>query len=129
MPVNLFFFQRTRLSLVALVTVRCRLSGAFGRKIAKGLPSVKVLVNWGLFGENFILKKSHNAFGDFFEKKSRTMPKKVLNFLVSPGIVCYAEKRENLFGSVPWANRNNIKFCRTFGRTILVTSGVSKKKH
>ena len=32
-------------------------------------------------------------------------------------------KRKNLFGSVPWANRCNLKFCRT----ILVTSGVSKK--
>ena len=36
-------------------------------------------------------------------------------------------KRKNLFGSVPWANRYNLKFCRTFGRTILVTSGASKK--
>ena len=44
--------------------------------------------------------------------------------LISSGIVCYAR---NLFGSVPWANSGNIKFCRTFGRTILVTSGVSKK--
>ena len=42
---------------------------------------------------------------------------------VSSGIVCYAG---NLFGSVPWANRGYLKFCRTFGRTILVTSGVSK---
>ena len=47
--------------------------------------------------------------------------------LVSPGNVCYAEKRKYLFGSVSWANSNNLKFCRTFGRTILVTSGVSKK--
>ena len=45
--------------------------------------------------------------------------------LVSPGIVCYAEK--NLFGSVPWVNRYNLNFCRTFGRIILVTSDVSKK--
>ena len=36
-------------------------------------------------------------------------------------------KKENLFGSVPCTNRYNIKFCRPFGRTILVTSGVSKK--
>ena len=24
------------------------------------------------------------------------------------------------FGSVPWANRGNLKFCKTFVRTILV---------
>ena len=36
-------------------------------------------------------------------------------------------KKENLFGSVPWANRYNLRFCRIFGRTILITSGVSKK--
>ena len=27
--------------------------------------------------------------------------------LVSPGNVCYALKKENLFGLVPWANRWN----------------------
>ena len=32
-----------------------------------------------------------------------------------------------LFGSVPWANRYTLKFCRTFGRTILVSSGGLKK--
>ena len=51
---------------------------------------------------------------------------------VSPGMVCYAEKRKNLFGSVPWANRYNLapsfEICRTCSRTILVTSSVSKKK-
>ena len=36
-------------------------------------------------------------------------------------------RRKNFFGSVPWSNRFKIKFCSTFGRTILVTSGVSKK--
>ena len=36
---------------------------------------------------------------------------------MSCGIVCYAGK----FGVF-------LKFCRTFGRTILVTSGVSKNK-
>ena len=55
-------------------------------------------------------------------EKSRTMPKKPL---VSPGIVRYADK--NLFCSVPWANRYNLSLCRTSARTILVTSGVSKK--
>ena len=40
-------------------------------------------------------------------------------------------KKENIFGSVPWANRYNLassfKFCRTFGRTILVSSCGLKK--
>ena len=48
--------------------------------------------------------------------------------LVSSGIVCYAG---NLFGSVPWANRYILAsseiFFRTFGRTILVSSGGLKK--
>ena len=35
-------------------------------------------------------------------------------------------KRGNFFRQKR-ANRGNFKFCRTFGRTILVTSGVSKK--
>ena len=36
-------------------------------------------------------------------------------------------KKENPFGLVPWANRYNFKFSRTFGVTISVTSGVSEK--
>ena len=59
-----------------------------GSKIAKGLHSAKVLVNWGPFDEKFFMKKmSHNA-----EKTQRGDP------LVSPGIVGYAEKKENPFG-------------------------------
>ena len=81
-------------------------------KIAKGLQSVKVF--------------SSTAPGIFFEK-GLTMPKKMKGDpLFSSGFVCYAGNG-TLFGSVPWANRGNLKFCRTFGRTILVTSGVSKK--
>ena len=58
-------------------------------------------------------------FGDFFSKKSRTMPKKTEKGdpLVSPGIVCYAEKEEKLF----WFSSlrqmiqfGTIKFRRTF---------------
>ena len=60
----------------------------------------------------------------FSEKKSRNAEKLKGGPLVSSGIVRYAG---NLFGSIPWANRGNLKFCRTFGKTILVTSGVSKK--
>ena len=68
---------------------------------------------WGIFFE----KKSHNA-----ENTQRSDP------VVSSRIVCYAEKKENFFGSLPWVNRYNIIFCRTFGRTILITSGVSKTR-
>ena len=64
-------------------------------------------------------------WGKFFPERSLAVPKKTeRDPLVSSGIVCYAG---NLFGPVPWANKGNLKFCRTFGRTILVTSGVSKK--
>ena len=76
-------------------------------------------------------ENSHNAkkiegdpLGNFLNEKSLAMPEKTKGDpLVSSGIVCYAG---NLLGSVPWANRGNLKFCRTFGRTILVTSDVSK---
>ena len=70
-------------------------------------------------------KLNGGPFGKTNSKKSLRVPKKLKGgSLVSSGIVCYAG---NLFGSVPWANGGNLKFCRTFGRTILVTSGVSKK--
>ena len=56
------------------------------------------------------------------------MPKKSKGgLLVSSGIVCYAG---NLFGSVTWANRyilGSSVVCRSFGRTILVSSGGLKK--
>ena len=35
-------------------------------------------------------------------------------------------KKEKLFGSISQANKYNLKFCRTFGRTKSVTSDVSK---
>ena len=58
----------------------------FGHKTPK--------IEGGPFGEHF--RKSHNA-----GKKLKGDP------LVSPGIACYAEKRKNLFGSVP--NRYNLQ--------------------
>ena len=63
-------------------------------------------------------------FGEFFEV-SQCRKKLKGDPLVSPGIVCYAEKNEKSF----WFSSlgDTLKFCRTFGRTILVTSGVSKK--
>ena len=58
------------------------------------------------FGENF-----------FFEKKSLAVPKKMKGSLVSPGMVCYAEKQEKPF----WFSSldqivhfDAIIFCRTF---------------
>ena len=86
----------------------------YGSKIAKGLKKCKSI--------------GGDPLGNFFLKKSLTMPKNSNGDpLVSPGIVCYAEKKKNFFGSVLWANRYDLKFCITFGRTILVTSDVSKK--
>ena len=43
-------------------------------------------MNWGPFGEKKTLKKSHSA-----NKTGRGYPP------VSPGIVCYAEKKEKAF--------------------------------
>ena len=37
------------------------------------------------------------------------------------------EKGKTFLVQFPGPTANNLKFCRTFGRTILVTSGVSKK--
>ena len=68
--------------------------------------------------------------GKKFRKKVAQYRKKLKGRpdpLVSSGIVLYGERRKNLLGSVLRANGYNLKFCRTFGRTILVTSGVSKK--
>ena len=45
---------------------------------------------------------------------------------------CYAKKEKPFwFSSLGQQVQFGVilKFCRTFGRTILVTSGVSKKKH
>ena len=72
------------------------------------------------------------SWGKIWFEKSRTVLKNLKgDLLVSSGFVCYAG---NLFGSVPWANRyilGSSEFCRTFGRTILVSSGLfwSLKKH
>ena len=89
----------------------------------------------GIFQHRFCRKNQTKKLkGDslekiFAERKNRTLPKKLKRDpLVSPGIVCYAEKKKNFFGSVPWANGCNLKFWRTFSRTVFVISGVLKKK-
>ena len=86
---------------------------------------------FGIFQHTFCRKTPKNEEGHLGKKLSRkkslAMPKKIERRpLLSSGIVCYAG---TFFGSLPWANRGNLKFCIIFGRTILVTSGVSKKKH
>ena len=68
------------------------------------------------------------TLGNFFRKKSRNVEKKLKGGPFSLVRYCMIRgKKENLFGSVTWTNRYNLGFCRTFGRTVLVTSGVSKK--
>ena len=48
-------------------------------------------------------------WGIFFAKQSLTMPNKLKwGPLVSSGTVCYAEKQENLFGSVRLAKWFNL---------------------
>ena len=81
------------------------------------------------FVTSIVAKLQKNEGGPFDEKKSHNVEKSERGDpLVSPGMVCYAEKKKILFGSVPWANRNNLKFCRTFGRTILVELQVYRNK-
>ena len=67
----------------------------------------------------------------FFSKKCPKMPKKLKDPLVLPVIVCFAEKKEKPFWFSSLGQQvhfcDTLKFCRVFGRTILVTSGVSKK--
>ena len=66
------------------------------------------MVSWGPFDEIIFGKKSRNA-----EKTEKGDP------LVSPGIVCYAEKQEKPFwfsslGQI--VQFDPIIFCRTFGQ-------------
>ena len=74
--------------------------------------------------------------GNKFFEKSRTMMKKIqrVDPLVSLGIVYVTpEKKEKPFRFSSLGQRVQygvfLKFCRTFGRTVLVNSSVSKKKH
>ena len=60
----------------------------------------------GFFNIHSVAKHQKNPGGPsgekFFSKKSLAVPKKMKRGdpLVSPGMVCYAEKQEKLFGSV-----------------------------
>ena len=75
----------------------------------------------GFFNIHSVAKHQKNAGGPFkeknFRKKSLAVPKKMKGSLVSPGMVCYAEKQEKLF----WFSSldqivhfDAIIFCRTF---------------
>ena len=72
------------------------------------------------------------SLGNFFSKKLTMSEKPERGALQSRPVFYVTRKiRKNFFGS-SWANMNNLapafKICRTFGRNILVTSAVSKKK-
>ena len=111
-----------------------------GSKIAKGHQSFKVFSSTAL---NFFWKKSQRRKkierGDplgFFYTQSVAKPKKNeggpfgQNFFFRKkvsqcrkklkggpfGLVRHCMLCGKLFGSVPWANRWNLKFCRTFGQ-------------
>ena len=95
--------------------------------------------SFGIFQHPFCRKTPKNEGGlfgvNFFSKKMSKMPNKLKGgtLLVSPGIVCYAEKKEKPFWFSSLGQQVqfgvSLKFCRTFSRTILVTSGVSTKKN
>ena len=62
------------------------------------------------FSTSILSQNSKEIEGDPLVK-CRTMPNKLKGVpLVSPGNVCYADI--NLFGSVSWANRCNLTFCK-----------------
>ena len=78
-------------------------------KVSQCRKKLKGRTPFGIFQHPFCRKtRKQSKQGPFGGKKfrSRTMPKKIERGdpLVSPGNVCYAEKK-NLFGLVPWANR------------------------
>ena len=88
------------------------------------MPKIERGEALGFLNIHSVAKFLKNEGGPLGEKSKCRKRTKMGDPLVSSVIVCYAG---NFFGSVPWAKRSNLKFCRTFGRTILVTSGVSKK--
>ena len=88
----------------------------YGKKIEKKSHNAEKTERedpFGFFNIHFVAKREKNERGTLWWKKSksRTMPKKFErgNLLVSPGNVCYAEKKKNLFSLVPWAGQQ-VKF-------------------
>ena len=101
--------------------------------MAKGLQSVKLLVNWGPFDEKIFeksMRKTERGTFGIFHPFCRKTPKKLIegdNFFSKnvpqcrkealqsrPVLYVMRKKRKNLFGSVPWANRG------TFWRHIKI---------
>ena len=91
---------------------------------------------FGIFSIHSVTKLQKNWRGSFgiffFEKKCSTMPKdsKVVPFSLARYCMLRG-KKEKLFWFSSLGQQvhfgDTLKFCRTFSRTILVTSGVSKK--
>ena len=103
----------------------------------------KILKGGTLWGYIFFEKKFHDAeknstvepSGDnFFSKKSHDDEKKLKGGTLQSRPVLYLtrEKKEKPFWFSVLGQQvqfgETLNFCITFGRTILVTSGVSKKK-
>ena len=87
---------------------------------------------FGIFQHPSCAKHQKNAGGTlwgkkfFFRKKSLAVPKKMKGSLVSPGMVCYAEKQEKPF----WFSSldqivhfDAIIFCRTFVELLVSSCG------
>ena len=84
-----------------------RLKNSKRTSICQSIGELGTLLSFGSFQHPFCRKTAKKLkgghFGEiFFRKKSLTMPKKTERGdpLVSPGMVCYAGKQENLFSSV-----------------------------
>ena len=90
----------------------------------------KLKGRFGIFQHPFCRKTPTKLKGDpfgekNFQKNVSQCRKKTERGTLWSHPVLYGTRETFLV--VSWANRGNLKFYRTFGRTILVTSGVSKK--
>ena len=77
-----------------------------------------------------VAKHQQNEGGNNFHFRKKTSQCRETLKGEAFGLVQDCMLRGNLFGSVtgPTGAIQNLEFCRKFGRTILVTLGVSKKK-
>ena len=118
------------------MTSKCQSIGELGtllwKKIEKNLTilkKLKVSQMLKLLRQNSGKLKNPLGIIIFFGKNVPQCRKKTQSWdpLVSPGIVCYADKKEKLFWFC-WQGQmvqfDTIKFCRTW-RTISATSDVS----
>ena len=83
-----------------------------------------------ILSQNF-KKIERDPLGKLVFRKKVTIPKKLKGGpFVSPDIGCYAVKKGKPFWFSSLGEQlqfGALKFCKSFGRAILVTSGVSKK--